>query len=54
MLINSFISEKRTNEIGLVVIDELHMIFENSKRSGILEILLTKLRYCCCIFSINF
>lgn len=46
MLVNNFISENRTDEIGLVVVDELHMIFENTRRSGILEILLSKLKYC--------
>lgn len=40
-LLDSLIAEKRSNEIGLIVVDELHLLGEVG-RGGILEILLTK------------
>jgi POLQ-like helicase len=44
MLIDSLIETKRLNEIGLIVIDELHMIGDKSRGHN-LELLLTKIMY---------
>jgi len=44
-LLNSLVSEKRLEEIGLVVIDEVHMIGEDSGRGANLESFITKIKY---------
>ncbi|PAA73640.1 hypothetical protein BOX15_Mlig033108g1, partial [Macrostomum lignano] len=44
-LVNSLIEEKRIEELGIVVVDELHMIGE-SGRGSTLESLITKIRFC--------
>ncbi|GLU01406.1 hypothetical protein SLE2022_187150 [Rubroshorea leprosula] len=43
-LINRLLEEGRLSEIGIIVIDELHMVGDQS-RGYLLELLLTKLRY---------
>eukprot|EP00854_Cymbomonas_tetramitiformis_P005439 gene5439-6594_t len=45
-LISRFVQEGRLEDIGLVVVDELHMLAE-SDRGGLLELMLTKLLYAC-------
>ncbi|XP_043520738.1 helicase POLQ-like [Frieseomelitta varia] len=44
-LINSLIEENRLNEIGIIVIDELHLLGESGGRGATLEVLLTKILY---------
>lgn len=44
MLIDSLIETKRLNEIGLIVVDELHMIGDKSRGHN-LELLLSKILY---------
>ncbi|CAI0441279.1 unnamed protein product [Linum tenue] len=43
-LINRLLEEDRLSEIGIIVIDELHMVGDQS-RGYLLELMLTKLRY---------
>ena len=43
-LFNSLLTEKRVNEVGLLVIDEVHMIGEDTRGVN-LESLIAKLKY---------
>ena len=48
LLLNSLIENgKRQNEIGLFVIDELHMLGDGTSRGALLETMLTKVLHCC-------
>lgn len=44
-LVNSLLGEGRIKELGLVVVDEVHMLGESGGRGSILENFLTVLRY---------
>ncbi len=43
-LINRLIEENRLDELGIVVVDELHMIGDES-RGYLIELMITKLRF---------
>lgn len=43
-LIDSLMFESRLSEIGIVVVDEIHMLYEVGKRGGTLEALVTKVK----------
>ncbi|MPC61301.1 DNA polymerase theta [Portunus trituberculatus] len=45
-LINRLLENHRVNELGIIVVDELHMVGD-SHRGYLLELLLTKLTYVC-------
>ncbi|KAF2360123.1 Helicase C-terminal [Trinorchestia longiramus] len=44
-LISSFLEERRADEVGLVVVDEAHMLGEPGGRGALLESTITKLRH---------
>ena len=44
-LINSFLEEGRVGEVGLVVVDEAHMLGDQGGRGALLESTITKLRH---------
>lgn len=44
-LINSLLGEGRIKELGLVVVDEVHMVGDGGGRGAVLENLLTTLKY---------
>lgn len=47
-LVNRFLEEKNLQKLGLIVVDELHLLGD-SYRGYLLELLLTKLKYMCSV-----
>ncbi|XP_036138316.1 helicase POLQ-like isoform X2 [Monomorium pharaonis] len=44
-LVNSLIETKRLTEVGIIVVDELHLLGESGGRGATLEVLLTKIMF---------
>ena len=51
MLINQLLDEGRESRLGMVVVDEMHLV-SDAQRGFLLEVLLTKVRLsiCVCIY----
>lgn len=52
-LLNSFLEEGRAGEVGLVVVDEAHMLGDQGGRGALLEATITKLRHSASEFGTN-